>query len=195
MLNMAFALNSININDGTSFQNILDFVYPVGSVFLSTDESVAPAALFGGTWEIMPNKFMVFAKTAANDFNGNWAVLKQGGNSTHNHFWSIGYRSYYAAMAEMTDRTDGVSESLLMWPRGIHPDATDCGIDIYAKRSSGTTTANLQNSIQNSIDTRGFPVTDIQLVGRTSYQNTKDQSQNQACYPPYIAVLGWKRVS
>lgn len=192
---MAFALNSVNINDGTSFQNILDFVYPVGSVFLSTDESVAPAALFGGTWEIMPNKFMVFAKTAAMDSNGMWQVLHQGGNSIHNHFWAIGYRSYYAAMAEMTDKTDGIGESLLMWPRGVNPDSTDYGVDIYHKRSSGQLTANLQNSIQNIIDTKGFKVTDIQLVGRTSYQNTKDQTQNQACYPPYIAVLGWKRVS
>ena len=36
----------------------LDTVYPVGSVYTSVN-STSPASLFGGTWELIQNKFLL----------------------------------------------------------------------------------------------------------------------------------------
>lgn len=37
---------------------ILDYIYPVGSIYMST-ASTSPATLFGGTWTALPNRFLV----------------------------------------------------------------------------------------------------------------------------------------
>jgi len=43
----------------------LDTVYPVGSVYTSVN-STSPASLFGGTWELIQNKFLLGTDDIAN---------------------------------------------------------------------------------------------------------------------------------
>ena len=56
-------------------QSILDFVYPVGSIYLSYSH-VSPATLFGGTWERISNAFLW-----AVDADG--TIGQTGGEKTH----------------------------------------------------------------------------------------------------------------
>ena len=53
----------------------LDTVYPVGSVYTSVN-STSPASLFGGTWELIQNKFLLGTDDLANLGN-------TGGEATH----------------------------------------------------------------------------------------------------------------
>jgi len=39
---------------------VLDYMYPVGSVYVSVN-TTSPADLFGGTWEQIKDKFMLAA--------------------------------------------------------------------------------------------------------------------------------------
>lgn len=39
-------LDKINYSDGTTFTNLVDMIYPVGSIYMSVD-SKSPAELFG----------------------------------------------------------------------------------------------------------------------------------------------------
>lgn len=55
--------------------SILDFIYPVGSIYLSYSH-VSPASLFGGTWERLKDRFLL----AAGD---TYAAGATGGEATH----------------------------------------------------------------------------------------------------------------
>ena len=56
----------------------LETVYPVGSVYLTTSESVNPATLFGGTWERESGKY-IYAGGEDNDHR----VNNRGGNKNY----------------------------------------------------------------------------------------------------------------
>ena len=62
--------------------NLLDKVYPVGSIYLST-KSTNPSTLFGGTWVSWgAGKFLVGINSSDSNFN---TVEKTGGSKTHQH--------------------------------------------------------------------------------------------------------------
>lgn len=56
---------------------LLDLIYPIGSIYLSTN-STDPKSIFGGTWELLKDKFLVGAGSA-------YGLGSTGGNSMHNH--------------------------------------------------------------------------------------------------------------
>ena len=65
------------IADGWAVKSrgIVDLIYPVGSLYLSVD-SASPAALFGGTWERIEDRFLLAAGTA-------YAAGSTGGETEH----------------------------------------------------------------------------------------------------------------
>lgn len=60
---------------GKTLDKLFDLVYPVGSVYMSTN-SISPATLFGGTWTKIEGRFL-------------WATvntpMRTGGSGTHSH--------------------------------------------------------------------------------------------------------------
>ena len=42
-------LTTIRYRNGSSWVNLLNFIYPVGAIYMS-DRAATPASLFGGTW-------------------------------------------------------------------------------------------------------------------------------------------------
>lgn len=48
--------DKINFNDGTAYTNLLDIIYPIGSVYISF-EATSPSELFGGTWVEIPSGY------------------------------------------------------------------------------------------------------------------------------------------
>lgn len=69
------ALGSLNFTVGRVTKSLLDWTYPVGSIYLSVD-STSPAAKFGGTWTPIENVFLYPVPT-------NTAAGVQGGESSH----------------------------------------------------------------------------------------------------------------
>ena len=63
-------MNTIgNVIDRGGVENIVDIIYPVGSIYLSVN-SVNPSTLFGGTWEAWGSgKVPVGVDTSDTDFN------------------------------------------------------------------------------------------------------------------------------
>lgn len=61
--------------DATSWQNIFNLIYPVGSIYLSTNNA-NPGTLFGGSWEQIQDRFLL----ACGDKYTNGAT---GGEATH----------------------------------------------------------------------------------------------------------------
>lgn len=82
-------------------QSILDFIYPVGSIYLSYSH-VSPASTFGGTWTRVQNAFLW-----AVDANGEIGLT--GGSKTHtltvNELPSHSHGSVYSGTASGTKNT------------------------------------------------------------------------------------------
>ena len=62
-------------------QTMLDFCYPVGSIYTTTDPNVNPATMFGGTWVNIKDVFLY----AADPANPPAPEKLTGGNVTHTH--------------------------------------------------------------------------------------------------------------
>lgn len=72
--------------------SLLDYVYPVGSVYLSTS-SLSPAQFIGGTWQQVTGKFVRAGVTAKTT----------GGSDTHSHTYGWDYLDYYSSMANFNN--------------------------------------------------------------------------------------------
>ena len=54
-------VNNLDVGDGITVQGLLEFVYPVGSIYISSNQ-INPNALFGfGTWEQIKDTFLLAA--------------------------------------------------------------------------------------------------------------------------------------
>ena len=72
--------NAIAGGGGLTKQEIVDFIYPVGSLFISTT-STKPSAYLGGTWERWgQGRMPISVSDTDSDFN---AANKTGGEKTH----------------------------------------------------------------------------------------------------------------
>ena len=71
-------IDTLNIN-GTSYdiavKDLIDIIYPVGSIYMSVN-NVSPATFLGGTWEALQNRFLVGA-------GDTYAVNATGGEASH----------------------------------------------------------------------------------------------------------------
>lgn len=73
----------------SNFVNLLDIIYPVGSIYI-TFSSVSPATSIGGTWSQITNKVL----RAANDTNTGGSDT-QSHNFEHNHYMSMNWAAKY----------------------------------------------------------------------------------------------------
>lgn len=76
-----------------SGKTLLDFVYPVGAIYMSVSE-ISPATLFGGTWERIQDRFLLAAGssyTAGNTGGEATHTLTKNEMPTHSHEIYSGY--------------------------------------------------------------------------------------------------------
>lgn len=74
---MANKLTSLEVDNVTRTVISVDDIYPVGSIYMSTN-SVSPAVLFGGTWVQLQDTFLLSSGTT-------YTSGATGGNDTHTH--------------------------------------------------------------------------------------------------------------
>lgn len=65
----------VYFNGGIAGSALLDMIYPVGSIYMSVN-STSPAALFGGTWERIQDRFLLAAGT-------DYSAGATGGEASH----------------------------------------------------------------------------------------------------------------
>lgn len=63
--------------DATSWQNIFNLIYPVGSIYLSTNNA-NPGTFFGGSWEQIQDRFLLAAGSV-------YSAGVTGGEASHRH--------------------------------------------------------------------------------------------------------------
>lgn len=59
-------------------RSVLDFFYPVGTIYTTEDKDFNPSTRWGGTWELIKDRMIIGA-------GNSYAVKSTGGSSTHSH--------------------------------------------------------------------------------------------------------------
>lgn len=59
-------------------RSVLDFFYPVGTIYTTEDKDFNPSTRWGGTWELIKDRMIIGA-------GNSYAVKSKGGNSSHSH--------------------------------------------------------------------------------------------------------------
>lgn len=83
--------DNVSPSDTWSSQKIRDFIYPIGSIYMSVN-STSPATIFGGTWEQLEDRFLLAAGTT-------YSAGSTGGSATMAHTHSTG--NHTLTVAEM----------------------------------------------------------------------------------------------
>lgn len=85
-------------NGDMTSQETLDFIYPVGSIYMSVNDK-NPSDLFGGTWVRWGNGRTIIA-VDENDSQGYFGTSEEiGGERDHRHIFRIGMHWWYGAAA------------------------------------------------------------------------------------------------
>ena len=152
---------------GSSSVNVLENIYPVGSIYMSV-LSTNPGTIFGGSWEQIQDKFLLACGT-------NYANGSTGGEATH-----------VLTTSEMPSHTHSISSS----GGHIHnayfkehriPTSYYSGSSDYARKAGASYDTSGQITISDGAHTHSPANTG----GGSAHNNM----------PPYLAVYIWKRIA
>ena len=158
-----------NNGNNTDTEAMRNFVYPVGSIYMSVNET-NPSTLFGGTWEQLRDRFLLgCGDTYQNGATGGEAIHSLTINEMPSHGHSAS-----------TNKTGGHRHSFKGW---------------WTTKGDGSTTyACVARSQQNDPAEYGSFSTEGDHSHTVTVNNTGDgQAHNNM--PPYLAVYMWKRIS
>lgn len=153
--------------------NIVDIIYPVGSVYLSLNNT-PPSDVIGGVWEPLlaeddeDDRFLCIANPSIS------ASGETGGSKSHFHKVRLTLPFFYGAIA-----TDNFSNGIGMYNYQTKSYPTSI-ID------HGNHMADKNNGIQQSM-------TRTAMTAQRS-EGTTSSSTNQDL-PPYIKIYAWKRTA
>lgn len=151
---------------GAAPVGILQSVYPVGAVYIST-VATNPATLFGfGTWVQIKDRFLL----AAGDSH---AAGTTGGAEKHNHKYGLQYGSYYRDISLELNSNAG----LLNYDANGNASLTG-GVDIGKK-----------DATVNSGSDAGSKTVNISHFKVEANTSTADNM------PPYLSVYVWQRTA
>lgn len=185
--------------------SLLDKVYPVGSIYMSTSNT-SPASFLGGAWEPLKNKFLVGA-------GDTYAVNATGGATSHAH--TTGWHTLVEN--EIPKHTHGENgghnhtrgemniEGTLPWvhfnpnpPAGTGPFSISGEVDGWRKNGTSQALATVRNVTFRASDGWNDRATSWagshthSSVGANGAHSHGDTGSSSSL-PPYLAVYMWKR--
>lgn len=136
----------------SNFVNLLDIVYPVGSIYISVN-NVSPANSVGGTWEKIEDKFLKGASS-------NESSSSVGGNDSHYHKVMMAFPEYYG-WSNITGTQD----------KGYAP--TSGIVDVAKKLQGYTFTGSSGSTLFLNTCNHGIVVIAVlQIIHRLSWRKT-----------------------
>ena len=153
--------------------NIIDFIYPVGSIYMSVN-NVSPAIFLGGTWEQIQDTFLLSA-------GSKHSAGSTGGEETHT-----------LSVAESPAHTH--TRGTMNITGSFYGDMTsrDVGVTATGAFTFGGGYGNF-NTGNNYYLITGFKFdASRSWTGATSSVGSNQPHNNM---PPYLTVYMWKRIS
>lgn len=189
VVNTITANNSQSGDSGLAPSDVVDLIYPVGSIYMSVN-TTSPATLFGGTWEQIKGRFLI--GTGSNDANTTtyWGSYAAAANNFPNGELG-GEATHTLSTAEMPSHNhsgttgDGGGHSHTMPYKGfLGINSSTSGWFIGRRNVSGDG----NDGWWNATNTAGNHQHSF-TTGNTGSTNAHNNM------PPYMAVNMWKRVS
>lgn len=149
----------------TTIDNTINYIYPIGSVYISLTET-NPGTYLKGVWEQFGQGRNLIGEGTGNDGNNTMSFTagSTGGNYEHNHTYGIKLNDYYSNVSNLNLlNSDGT------WQGGVNDD----------RRSGYVNSACQENNKEVSSQT-------FKIEANTS---------NSITMYPYITVYFWKRVN
>lgn len=191
------------LNSKLSIANVLSVTYPVGSIYLSINNT-NPGTLFGGTWEQIQNRFLLAAGSS-------YTAGATGGEATHT-LTSNEMPSHNHSYDKSSTSTGGTSLTVAQLPSHNHQiwscnnwsgnvlgaDNSDkvAGVGFVENRGYNETWYNTRRGGQQIINNTGSGEShshSISLSSTNSGSTGGGQAHNNM--PPYLVVYMWKRIS
>lgn len=158
-------------NDGMNSAKLRDFIYPIGSIYMSISNT-NPGVLFGGAWEQITGRFLLGAGSPNPNNDNGFGIIKEDelkwnfqNNSTGGEY------SHQLTLGEMPSHNH--MESKRLWANANASLVRYCALD----QSGGY----WFNSADQNVD-------DL-------YTESSGINQYHNNIPPYLAVNIWKRIA
>lgn len=169
----------------------LDFVYPVGSIYMSVNPT-SPASLFGGTWQQIEDRFLLSAGST-------YTAGTTGGSATHT------LTAGESGRPSATINTDTVQMS---HSHGTSSSRTDDGFMIVQGNTTGISEARVAHAssgdrvvpaqtYNTTVDYAKVTNTDTVVQGHNHTVTISGASASSAHnnMPPYLTVYMWTRTA
>lgn len=154
----------------STFINLLEVVYPVGTIYQSWS-STSPATIFGGTWTQIESTFL-YPNTSSGT---------TGGSSKHDHHWFLGWLEWYGTHPsfENGDSTVCFESNNKVYGSGDRKD-------YVVKREKSSSKWNHTNAIANpSLGSATQPASAMMECATT----------DTSTLPPYVTCYCWRRTA
>ena len=192
-------LNSLTINGIGILNLITNSIYPIGSIYISVNDT-NPSTLFGGKWIAWGSgKVPVGVNTSDTEFS---TVEKTGGSKTHAHTYSHTHDvpgvahthttgNHTLTVAEIPSHNHIYNDSYHYFSQGSGAGGEIVGSDggLTSKRFDYTTNNTGGNGAHNHGNT-GSTTPSATTTNSQSATNTSSVSNIQ----PYITCYMWKRI-
>lgn len=155
--------------------NINNTIYPIGSIYMSVD-STSPAALFGGTWEKIENRFL---------FSASDTILAG---------TLAGEAEHTLTTSEMPKHKHAASATL------INTDTNNTYEFQLIRDLSAKSTARVSVAKGTDYSVLGVNPTAADYTDASELQGVKNTAETgeglpHNNMPPYLAVYTWKRIA
>ena len=160
--------NSSHTHTSNQVTDLIDTIYPVGSIYMSVSNT-SPSILFGGTWEQIKDKFLLSSGDTYNNgaTGGSANAVVVSHNHTQNaHQHGTDYNNYAFVVTEKTDGASNKRVTAVSSGSTYVPTDTSARFHNYSKTNAQTPTINSQG-----------------------------ESGTGKNMPPYLAVNVWKRTA
>ena len=160
--------NSSHTHTSNQVTDLIDTIYPVGSIYMSVSNT-SPSILFGGTWEQIKDKFLLSSGDTYNNgaTGGSANAVVVSHNHTQNaHQHGTDYNNYAFVVTEKTDGSSNKRVTAVSSGSTYVPTDTSARFHNYSKTNAQTPTINSQG-----------------------------ESGTGKNMPPYLAVNVWKRTA